>query len=684
MVGLHITMYCGNDSANLVASYSGATPPVQEYFALDLKKEIVNALRDEQQIPIVNPGDLIDYLITYASDRNTHPVTDVILVDALPPEVAFVGVFGSDAQGVYDPNGHTYTCTYPSLPPSASGAIHLQVRVHDDVATGTIIANTATIDSYETEPTTATVKAVVKPAILEPLVISKAILVGGEDANDQELRLVDVGEVITYAVCFTNPNSRVVTHVSLLDALPSEMTFLQATGDSDFGRYDPNTHTYAWILPLLNAGESLCLELTARVRPFTPAFTQVVNRVTIDSDQTEAASAEVGAVVKPIIYQPLNTSKRVSVINDKSVSVTIPLVEPGDLLTYEICFDNLSNDHLVHNLTVVDRLPAEVIFVNDDTMEVFGTYDPNTHSYTRHYPSLMPGSGTCFSLTVQVQDDVLPEVLIRNDVTVDSNETDPNTATALALVRPHTQALGLIKEIVRDPGDEADCFNAGDTITYKVCFANNDDDFPVTGVSVVDSLPDELSFVTAEGDSIFGQYDPNAHTYTWLYQSLAPGSGACLELVGRVNQDTQPNTIVTNTVTMYTNETLPRTASIDCVTCDEPLEAELRIVKVSLVPRRLLKDIMVIVKLPQGITVSDISIEPLVFDPSGTEARCQHVYASGNRAKVIALFDGAGLLDAMPGYGPINVTVTGRLKTGRLFHGQANMTLSRLLGPRLH
>jgi uncharacterized repeat protein (TIGR01451 family) len=685
LVGLHITMSCGNDSANLVASYSSLQPPVQEFFPLDLKKEIVNAHRDEQQTPVVNPGDLIDYLITYASDRNTYPVTDVILVDAMPPEVSFVQALGSDAQGVYDPNEHTYTCTYPSLLPSASGAIHLQVRVHDDVAKGTIVTNTATIDSNETEPTTTTVNAIVEPAILDPLVISKVIQVGGEDANDQELRLVNVGEAITYAVCFTNPNSSMVTHVSLLDALPSEMTFLQATGDSDFGRYDPNTHTYNWILQSLNAGESLCLELTAQVKPFTPAFTRVVNRVTIDSDQTEASSAEVEALVKPIVYHPLNVSKRVSAVNDENVSVTIPLVEPGDLLTYEICFDNLSNDHLVQNLTVVDHLPAEVIFVNDDSMEVFGSYDPNTHSYTRRYPSLTPGAGTCFSLTVQVKDDVLPETLIRNDVTVHSDETEPNTATALALVRPHAQTLGLIKEIVRDTGNEADCFKPGDTITYQVCFANNDNDFPITGVSIVDTLPDELTFVTADGDSAFGRYDPNAHTYTWSYQSLAPGSAACLKLVVQVNQDTKPSTIITNSVTITTNETPPRTESIDFVTCqyEEPLEAELRIVKVSVVPRKRLTTIMVLVKLPQGNGAGDISAEPLVLNPGGTAATLQHAYTSGSRAKIIALFSGDGLLDAVPGYGPVKVTVTGKLKSGRLFYGEGTIVLSRLLGPRL-
>jgi hypothetical protein len=91
---------------------------------------------------------------------------------------------------------------------------------------------------------------------------------------------------------------------------------------------------------------------------------------------------------------------------------------------------------------------------------------------------------------------------------------------------------------------------------------------------------------------------------------------------------------------------------------------------------------MVIMKLPRGVNTSDIQHEPLVLDPGNTKARYQHVYAAANRAKIIAVFRGAALLDAVPGYGPVSVTVTGRLKSGRPFYGQATIVLSRLLGPR--
>ncbi len=231
LVGLHISMYCGNDSSNLVASYTGVPRPAPQFFPLSLQKKIVNARRDEQQTPVVNPGDVVEYLITYANDRNTSAVTDVTLVDTLPVEVSFVGTIGGDSEGVYDPKGHTYTCKYSSLLPGASGIVRLQVQVHDDLAADTVVSNAVTIDSYETEPTATTAGVIVQYATLDPLVISKTIQSGGEVASGQELRTVDVGETITYSVCFSNPNSRVVTNVSLVDTLPAEMAFLQVAGD---------------------------------------------------------------------------------------------------------------------------------------------------------------------------------------------------------------------------------------------------------------------------------------------------------------------------------------------------------------------------------------------------------------------------------------------------------------------
>ncbi len=488
---------------------------------------------------------------------------------------------------------------------------------------------------------------------------------------------VKVGDTVSYDICFdNNDNAFTINNVTVVDTLPDEVNFVSPDGDGVFGYYDPAKHTYTWTYPSMEPGSGDCLELVVQVNSAAKPGMNLTNFVTIDSDETPRTTTSYD--VYTVGRLPLNISK--TIVGDPE-SVLI-----GGTFTYDICFDNNDNYAPVTDVSIVDALPDEVNFVRAKGHGESGYYNGVNHSYIWSYPSLAAGSGDCLSLVVRVNPDTEPNTIISDFVTIDSNETGPTTASIDVPAKQIAyKPLNLSKDIVRDPGDDGECVGVGSTVTYEVCFANNDNDFLVTGVSIVDTLPDELSFVTADGDSISGQYDPNTHTYTWFYESLSPGSGACLELVTQINQDTEPNTIITNSVTITSNETPPSPASIDFVTCgeDEPLEAELRIVKVSVVPRRRLKDIMVIVKLPQGVGTSDIKDELLVLGPGGTEARYQHVYASGNRAKVIALFDGAGLLDAVPGYGPVNVTVTGRLKTGRPFYGKGTIVLSRLLGPRL-
>lgn len=565
LVGLHITMFCGNDSVNLVGSYSPA-PPFSRFVPLSIHKEILHG-GSNGSLPRINAGEIIHYLITYANNRNGFPVTDVVLTDPLPAELTFVGMTHSDRSTAYDPGTHSITALLPTLAPGASGSLQVQARLRAEVPDDTLVRNTVSIDSYETDPNTATAEALVYPGPQAPLVVSKAISAGGEDVND--LTWIEVGETLTYTICYTNPNNRAVTNIVLFDRLPAEMSFVSATADGGAGFYNARTHTYQHTLSGLDVGASLCVDVSAQVRPFTPAFTQVINRVTVDSDQTDASEAFVEALVKPIVYQPLNISKQIVTLNGQETSTALVLVEGGDLLTYEVQVDNQSNDHLVQQVTVTDRLSPEVVFVGDDTNQSLGQYDPDTHTYVRSYPSLMPGTGTHFRLSVRIREDVPPETVIRNEVTVTTHETDPNEAYAVAVVKPAPQALGLVKEIASGaeglPGSDDLFIDVEQTVTYAICFVNGNPDRVLRNIVLTDFLPPEMIFVRATGDTLSGYYDPGAHTYTWTLPSLDPGAGHCVELSARAPAFTPTGTRVVNRARVQSDQTEPVQASAEAV-----------------------------------------------------------------------------------------------------------------------
>jgi len=274
---------------------------------------------------------------------------------------------------------------------------------------------------------------------------------------------------------------------------------------------------------------------------------------------------------KDIGYNPLNLDKQV--LRGASTSTEfddIKTVGPGDTYTYGISFDN-NNDYTVTDVLIVDILPKEVSFISADDDGVNGYYDPDTHSYIWSYELLPPGSSTTLELTVKVDDEIDAGVIIANQVTINSNQTTPTT-TSVDVITVNN-ALNLNKSILVPEGIEGQPtqVESGDTIIYAIDFDNKDNDFPVTNVTVVDSLPKEVTFIRADDDNGSGKYNAKEHTYTWSYDSLPPGSVKHLELEVTVNPDLALGTVITNTVTINSDETSESSVSVDAVTYYKPL-----------------------------------------------------------------------------------------------------------------
>lgn len=81
----------------------------------------------------------------------------------------------------------------------------------------------------------------------------------------------------------------------------------------------------------------------------------------------------------------------------------------------------------------------------------------------------------------------------------------------------------------------------GDSIKYTLCYENNEPN-TITNVVLIDFLPAEVDFVSAE-PSENGTYnsDPNFHTYTWQIGTVEPNTGPfCLDLNVKVNDTAVP------------------------------------------------------------------------------------------------------------------------------------------------
>jgi uncharacterized repeat protein (TIGR01451 family) len=659
------------DSVFHIGNPKGLAIPAKQvgYNPLNFRKTVVKSAGDGTALDgaqPVGPGETITYEIRF-DNNNSVAATEVFILDALPDELTFVSADNAGGTGRYNSKTHTYEWAYPSLPPGSSGTLTLTAQVSKGVEIGRTIVNSASIRSNEIPPTTMRASVVTAN---NPLNLTKSIFGGADD----QIKGVDINEPVTYTICFdNNDNDFSVTDITVVDVLPDEVTFVAAGEGKAHGAYDAAAHSYTWSYPFLLPGSSVCVGLIVRVNPDVAPGTVITNSAIIDSNETLPTTTSVDAVM---YLSPLSISK--SVVG--AVDGQPKWVSAGEKITYVISFQN-QNDVAVNNVLIVDALPKEASFVRAraDDSGVFGRYDPKSHTYTWSYKSLPHAkSPTLLDIVVQVNKGVVPGTTITNSVTIDSDQTRPVKASAQAVT--FSSVPSLTKYVVGSVIGEVEYVNTNDTIVYAIRF-NNDNDSALTNVTIVDTLPQELSFLSADGDGSFGRYDAKANAYTWTYSTLAPRSSTYLELTARVKQGLARSATITNLATVTSGETSPATANVDVVVGDGPLRAQLmRMVPESINRAGEAYEVQAVVILPAGIGKDDIKdVLPTLY-PGRVRAKRQLVYGTGTTAKVVAFFDKAELAAAIPGNGHIQVKVAGKLKSGRSFFGEAPLQISGSTG----
>lgn len=504
-----------------------------------------------------------------------------------------------------------------------------------------------------------------------PLHLTKTITSGlGGKPNDEGLYYIVIGDEVTYSIGFDDAGSG-MTEVSLMDTLPDELAFVSATGDGKFGRYDSAAHTYTWENPPLAADGATCLELVCTLKSDTVSGRTITNRVTIDSDKTPPSTVGVGAIATQATYGPLNLRKVVVSPETSDGDRSVVYAYPGGEVTYHIGFDNTDNDHAVSNVAVVDTLPQQMEFVGATGDGVFGGYDRSSHAYTWTYSSLNPGRSDCVDLVVRLSKSVSTGAIITNYVTIQSDQTPRASEDATVTVAYAPVEVNLI--VVSPSGKEDErgrpCVGAGDPVTYAVELRNPSEDVAVTQVTIVDELPAEMAFVSAEGDRDFGSYDAQKHTYTWVYPLLAAGEELRLELTTRVKKAVETRTVISNVVGVTSLQAAPSRTRADVVVCVAGAIRAQMATKPNYVWRgsSATQQLMVVVHLPEGYGMDRIADKPLVLTPGDAQSTDMRIYGSNKQGKILCFFDTAPLLAATKGYGEFAIQVTGELTDGISF-----------------
>ena len=530
-----------------------------------------------------------------------------------------------------------------------------------------------------------------------PLNLNKQVLNGVSAGTDvDEMKLVGTADTYTYGIYFDNNNDYTVTDVSIVDVLPKEVTFISATDNGVNGHYDydeqTKTQTYTWFYQELPPRTSTLLAIDVQVNEKITTGTIITNTVTINSNETPPTTTSVDVKVGD---NPLNLKK--SIIG--SVEGHVTQVESNDIITYAIDFDNKNYDDSITEITVVDTLSTNVTFIiarDQNGQEIVDAeFNKKEHTWTWSMKSLEPNEEVHIELEVSVNPDLPLGSIITNVVSVECKEEPPYSTSVDAVVA--YKSPNITKTAMDNSGDEIKWIEPGKSFTYKICFDNSNNDFELTGISLSDTLPSEVSFIeNSDHDNsknFSGSYDPKSHTYTGTLKSLQPkDEQVWIEFDVIVHEDTPLNTTISNSVIIDSNETTSTTANFDIVTGEPFLE----VANLSITPNELRRNgtsprIKAVVPLPQGFMQCDIDPDdqPVLYYQDRSTEKFVEIgsslggsYPTGtdSRPTITVYFSRPELMNAAQYYGRVNLKIEGKLSTGQPYIGYTYVHLTKFAG----
>lgn len=276
--------------ANITGAYSNtATAVVNEFGTLTsdpLQLGVGAARLSISKTPSTYsavPGDPVTYTIVYSNDSPMN-ANNVVITDTIPDGLTYVSCTGGCARA-----GDTLTWTIGAL---GSGEGPYQVSYSATITApypGTAAVpnvNTATIDSDNTDPASATASLYVSTP--------RPQLTLNKTAN---AIVVAPGANVTFTLAYANTGDASATNVILSDLLPSGFTFVSCTNSCTNPGVGSNG-TVSWSLGTLAVGASGSVTVTAQASsPYTGTSNPATNTASISATEVGTPvtdSADVG------------------------------------------------------------------------------------------------------------------------------------------------------------------------------------------------------------------------------------------------------------------------------------------------------------------------------------------------------------------------------------------------------
>ena len=371
-----------------------------------------------------------------------------------------------------------------------------------------------------------------------------------------------LGDVVTYNLTVSHqPTSTADAYnVVLTDTLPAGLTYIPDSVNPSpaFVSFDAGTRVlrlaYA-TLPLAEGSRTVSYQ--ARIDASATVGTPLNNAVAMTwASQPDAAgtpddgrtgadgsggalndyATTTSAPVTPTASSSIDAVKTVADVNGG-------VALPDDVLEYTVVLTN-NGSTATTGVVYTDPVPANTTYI-DGSLSLNAAPAANAGTATQlqlTVGSLQPGASATVKFRVRINAGVANGVVIRNQGSVDSDQTVPEptdsdgddnngdqpTDIPVGGQPPLTGALYSEKTVAWTDTNGSSTVNAGDTLRYTVTLRNRGA-ATLTGLSFSDTIPTGLTYVAASASATSGTAAVTGQAVSWTgITDLAPGASQTL------------------------------------------------------------------------------------------------------------------------------------------------------------
>ncbi|MEW5937720.1 MAG: zinc ribbon domain-containing protein, partial [Candidatus Thermoplasmatota archaeon] len=483
------------------------------------------------------PGDPLTYAIIF-NNSGTANASYIWINDSLPAGVTYIGDDANALLPYFVSSsliGTALSFVFREVPPG-NYSFNISVTILSTVQNGTWLNNTVRCNfapsGIETSDTVSTL-------VIRPIVDVNKTVAPGQ---------VYPGGFLNYTVWFNNTGGANASYVWLNDTLPDKAVYIS----------DTNASLAGFVGGIIWTRNGRYLNLTfINVPPGIYSFTIMVRVYDGTALPGDIVLNSVNCEYKQengLSFEPSTASAIAVVLPGPAIVVTKTPdhdpVLPGDILTYQITFDNLG-DQNASIVWINDTLPAGVEYISDTNASVVGvspgtnwSHIGNSLRWIFYNVTPSPPSHT-FLVRVRVINETdgarLPDH-VECEYISDTGIKGPWTEAwaNVTVVRPIVEISKIVDRAVAAPGD---------LLTYTIWF-NNSGSAPGI-VNITDTLPIGVSYVGfVDGGAHVLMNWGNSSQYLWFnFTGVQPGSH-WVEITCQINENVTSGTVLVNLAEM--------------------------------------------------------------------------------------------------------------------------------------